>query len=174
MQKGFLGGRNSLISALGSSQIASQMHIVRSKAPTQETQGKFMKQILFWLSISNLKWCTSVLCTTFPFPHTLKFGHAANLIQSGRTILSCSTLECEVKSTDQTFLCFYCEWPVHSVQRPSFRLSIEADHPQKDVWKNTLWLSSQIKFVLSAAASAKSSHHSKCCRQGAGQCSSPG
>lgn len=106
MQKGFLGGRNSLISALGSSQIASQMHIVRSKAPTQETQGKFMKQILFWLSISNLKWCTSVLCTTFPFPHTLKFGHAANLIQSGRTILSCSTLECEVKSTDQTFFVF--------------------------------------------------------------------
>lgn len=46
--------------------------------------GEFMKHIWFWMPMAKLKLCTSVLCTTFPFQHMLKAGHAANLIQSGK------------------------------------------------------------------------------------------
>lgn len=112
-----------------------------SRASTHETRaGKFMKQILFWLIMSKLKWFTSMLCSIFPFQRRLKAGHAAHLIHSRQNHIQLQALECEVKSTDQTFLCFF-EWLRHT--EALFQAFYRGWSPSEDEWRNTLWLSSQ-------------------------------
>lgn len=53
--RGFKGGRNSLISARGSSQIASLMHLGRSKVSAQETGAEQVEEwIRLWLLCNHL------------------------------------------------------------------------------------------------------------------------
>lgn len=143
-----------------------------SNASTQETQERLMKQIWFWLFMDKLKWCTSVLCTTFPFQRRLKAGHAANLIQSGQNHIELQHLGMWSEKY-WPYIFEFLLW-VASVwcTEALFQAFNPGWSPSEDVWKNTSWLRAQKKCVLSAAASAKSTHHSNRCRQGAGQCSS--
>lgn len=121
--------------------------------------------------MDKLKWCTSVLCTTFPFQRRLKAGHAANLIQSGQNHIELQHLGMWSEKY-WPYIFEFLLWVASArCTEALFQAFNPGWSPSEDVWKNTSWLRAQKKCVLSAAASAKSTHHSNRCRQGAGQCS---
>lgn len=114
-----------------------------------------------------------MFCTTFPCQRRLKAGHVDSPIHS---VLNCIELQLlGISSVKYFFLYLYCEWPLHTVQRTCSRSGFQSrlitlrGRLKK---KKTSRLSAQKKCVLSAVASAKSTHNSNWCRQGAGQRSS--
>ena len=123
---------------------------------------------------------TIVSPTTFALERKFKAVFAAIRSNPGRIVSSCRAVECELKDSDLTSLCFCSARPVHAAQRLSLSRSLTLSLSQarpitlrgRMKKYSTFECPEKCAYVLSSAASAKSSRRSNRCRQGAGQCSS--